>query len=268
MKIRYCSDLHLEWGPISLTHANEDIMILAGDIAIHTEAMDLLKQMAQVFDIPIVVLAGNHEFYTNVVSWSHTWEGTIADLRAAADHTSVIEKGKVTFFEDQTATYLGVRFVGATLWTDMKLYGDHDPGVQIAVENSLNDYVVIKREDGRDMRAYDTIERHLVSRQFITEALAESFDGPTVVLTHHAPSWLSVPDQFRGDKISAGYASRLEELMMTYEPVLWIHGHTHTSFDYQIGKTRVVCNPRGYVPSNENPNFDPNLVVEIGNDIG
>ena len=103
--------------------------------------------------------------------------------------------------------------------------------------------------------------RHGVSRQFITEELAKPFDGPTVVVTHHAPSWLSVPDKFR--EASAAYASRLEDLILDHEPLLWIHGHTHTSFDYKIGKTRIVCNPRGYHGFELNPDFEVNLIVEI-----
>jgi 3',5'-cyclic AMP phosphodiesterase CpdA len=262
MKIRVLSDLHIEWGPLELSHAGEDIAVLCGDIAIHTEAMDLLKQMAQLFDIPIIVLAGNHEFYTNEDSPSHTWEGTIDELREAADLTDRIEKGKVTFFEDSSAVYEGVRFIGATLWTDMHLYGD-DPLVQIRVEQSLNDYRLIKRIDGGDLRAMDTIARHGVSRQFITDKLAEPFEGPTVVLTHHAPSWLSVPEQFKADASSAGYASRLETIMLDFEPALWVHGHMHTSLDYEVGETRIVCNPRGYARASENPAFDPNLIIDL-----
>jgi hypothetical protein len=47
---------------------------------------------------------------------------------------------------------------------------------------------------------------------------------------------------------------------------LWVHGHTHDSFDYRVGTTRVLCNPRGYARDGmvENPRFDPGLGVEIG----
>lgn len=237
-------------------------MILAGDIAIHTEHMDLLKQMAQMFEIPVLVIAGNHEHYTNPENPNHTWEGTIDDLRAAAHHTDKIVKGEVTFFEDSCAVYEGVRFVGATLWTDMKLYGDN-PLVPMQIEGGLNDYRMIRKTDGGDLTAMDTMLRHGASRQYITDRLAEPFDGPTVVVTHHAPSWLSVHDMFRSSPISAAYASRLEPLMLSYEPALWIHGHTHFSFNYEIGKTTVVCNPRGYVGADLNEEFEPNLIIEI-----
>ena len=44
---------------------------------------------------------------------------------------------------------------------------------------------------------------------------------------------------------------------------LWIHGHTHESFDYEIGKTRVICNPRGYAPIEINKEFKPDFNVEV-----
>jgi predicted phosphodiesterase len=247
---------------MSITPAGEDILVLAGDICVHTEHMELTRQMAKFLDVPIVLLSGNHEFYSHRPD-THTWESTLIDLRAAAHHTDKIVKGEVTFLEDSSAVYEGVRFIGATLWTDMKLFGD-DPTIQYVVEHSLNDYRFIRKDDRKKISAYDTIDRHMASRQYITNRLAEKFDGPTVVVTHHTPSWLSVHPDYKGSKITAGYSSRLETLMLSYEPVLWIHGHTHYSFDYEIGKTRVVCNPRGYFQHSLNPDFNPDLIIEIG----
>jgi predicted phosphodiesterase len=259
MKIRLLSDLHLEHGPIRLAHAGEDVMILAGDIATHTDAMPLIKEMADQFGVAILVLAGNHEFYSDV-NHHPTWEKTIDDLKAAADHTDMIEQGKVTFFEDQTVVYQGVRFIGATLWTDMNLYGDFP--IAITRFGDFPDYVFIRKDDGKAIMPLDTVSRHTHSRRFITDTLAQPFDGQTVVFTHHAPSWLSIADRYKADRTSAAYASRLEDLMLSYEPVLWIHGHTHTVMDYMIGKTRIMCNPSGYRFDKGN-GFNPNLIVEV-----
>jgi len=261
MKIRFMSDLHLEFSPMKFEYAGEDILILAGDIALHTDAMAQLNAVAAAWDIPVLILAGNHEFYTNSGHQDHTWEDTIDDLRRAADHNVKIVKGDTTFFEDTVATYEGVRFIGATLWTDMNLFGDA-PIASRQVQLALSDYVLIRKDKGMAaITADDTMARHAVSRKFIADTLAQPFDGQTVVFTHHAPSWKSV--EFKDDKISAGYASRLEELMLDHEPVLWIHGHTHKVFDYKVGETRVMCNPRGYVPDGLVEGFDPKLVVEI-----
>lgn len=260
------SDLHLEFGSLEISEAGEDLLILAGDLGIHVEAMDLIRQMARLFEIPILVIAGNHEFYRTPESPSHTWEDTIDDLRRAADHTSVVVKGEVTFLEDSTVTYEGVRFIGATLWTDMKLYGE-DHFVAMAVQDALSDYAKIYTKSDDPIHVQDVMARHGESIGYIRERLTDPLwlpkDGPTVVVTHHAPSWLSIDERFRSDKVSAGFASRLEDLILDTNPVFWVHGHTHTSFDYVLGETRVLCNPRGYVDVALNPDFNPDLIVEI-----
>jgi Icc-related predicted phosphoesterase len=101
-------------------------------------------------------------------------------------------------------------------------------------------------------------------KSWLIQKLDESFAGKTVVVTHMAPSMKSVSDRHAQDMVSAAYASNLEELASQAD--LWIHGHMHESFDYQIGDCRVICNPCGYktragLP--ENTNFDPNLIIEL-----
>lgn len=260
MKIRPLSDLHIEFSPFKIAPMGEDILILAGDICNYTEAMPQLKIMARQLDIPILVIAGNHEYYRNQIENSYTWESLPQDMRNAADFSDRIEKGRVTFLEDSVVIYGGIRIIGATLWTDMLLYGD-DPLVKLLVKKALNDYYLIQSKYNHLLQIDQVIERHKISRKFIQDTLAQKFDGKTVVVTHHSPSWLSVAPQYRNDKVSAGFASRLEYLIQEGNPTLWIHGHTHISFDYQLYDTRIVCNPRGY--NDENPNFNPNLLVEI-----
>lgn len=83
------------------------------------------------------------------------------------------------------------------------------------------------------------------------------------MVTHHAPSLRSVPTEWRDDLMSAAYASNLDWLVEESGAALWVHGHIHSSADYMIGRTRVVCNPRGYWPDQPNPAFRPDLVVEV-----
>jgi predicted phosphodiesterase len=263
MKLRILSDLHLEFMGLEIEHAGEDIILLCGDIGVHTMGMDFAQKVARVFEVPVLMLAGNHEFYQNYRYPHHTWESTLLDLRAAADHTSLIKKGEVTFLENNSLIYEGVRFIGATLWTDMKLFGD-DGIAEWRVGNALNDYRVIFSERTQEiLNTQQTIERHGESRAFIEKALEEPFDGKTVVLTHHTPSWLSVPEPYRSDKVSAGYSSRLEPIIEKFQPAVWCHGHTHTSFDYTIGDTRIICNPRGYAEIDPNLDFKIDLIVEV-----
>jgi len=130
----------------------------------------------------------------------------------------------------------------------------------------MSDYKKITAS-GRDAGTYrklhprDTLRRHEFSRAWLKNSLADPFDGPTVVITHHAPSARSVPTEFEGDVLSAAYASDLESLMGK-DVQLWIHGHMHHSLDYEINGTRVLCNPRGYAPKYLNKDFN-DLIVRV-----
>ncbi|MEW8692247.1 MAG: hypothetical protein AB2535_14320 [Candidatus Thiodiazotropha endolucinida] len=104
---------------------------------------------------------------------------------------------------------------------------------------------------------------HEASRDWLAIMLAEPFDGRTVVVTHHAPSSQSVHPRYARDLLTPAFASNMENLMDSNRAALWIHGHTHDSFDYEIYETRVVCNPRGYSPEALNPDFRPDCVVDI-----
>jgi Icc-related predicted phosphoesterase len=84
----------------------------------------------------------------------------------------------------------------------------------------------------------------------------------SVIVTHHAPSMLSLPEHRRSEEISSAYASNLEPLILQYQPRLWIHGHIHHSNNYCIGETRVLANPRSY-PDKPNPDFVSDLVIDV-----
>ena len=109
----------------------------------------------------------------------------------------------------------------------------------------------------------DTKAWHSKSVRKLREFLAEGGPERSVVVTHHAPSIHSIVDRYKSDPVSAAFASNLDELILKYQSRVWIHGHTHESFDYRIGKTRVVCNPRGYASVRENKGFRPDYAVEI-----
>jgi len=123
--------------------------------------------------------------------------------------------------------------------------------------------VRIAKEGYRRFRPKDAAALHRASVAWLREKLAEPFDGPTVVVTHHAPSLRSVPAAWRDDPVSAAYASNLDWLVEESGAALWVHGHVHESADYIISRTRVVCNPRGYWPKQPNPHFKPGLMVGV-----
>ena len=158
----------------------------------------------------------------------------------------------------------GIRFLGSTLWTDFILFGE--PAKQQAMsagQRYLNDFRLIK-EQRKVFSPARSIELHEESLAWLSTKLQEDFIGETVVVTHHLPSMQSVSDKYKTSILSACFASNLDSLFG--RGALWIHGHTHDSFDYEQNGTRVLCNPRGYSRyghDQENNEFNPVLVVEL-----
>lgn len=234
-----------------------DVLVLAGDIHGGTRAVDWA---ARHFAIPVVLIGGNHEPYGRELF------RVIARCREKARET----QGRVSYLERATWIHTSAagdraRFIGATLWTDFRLNGDREASMAAAQER-LSDFQLIKIERGYKLRLllpWDTVRLHRASAAYIARQLRQPFEGATVVVTHHAPSPRSIAPRFQGDALNPAFASNLEELILRYQPALWIHGHMHDSFDYRIGRTRVVCNPRGYFPDQLNPDFDPLFVAEI-----
>ena len=161
----------------------------------------------------------------------------------------------------------GVRFLGATLWTDFLLYGAQEQAAAMRqAEQVMTDYrrIRLAAPNERPLQADDTLQLHQRQRAWLDARLDEPFDGKTVVVTHMAPSMRSVASRYAADLTSAAFASPLDALAARAD--LWVHGHMHDTFDYHIGATRVVCNPCGYLHrggGNENAGFDPAFVVEV-----
>ncbi len=253
MKLNILSDLHLGFASMEHPHNDADVVVLAGDIARPAVA----AEWARAFDKPVLYVPGNHEFYGGSV------DGTLAQLRSlcAASCVDVLDNSEV---------YLGgVRFLGTTLWTDFRLF--NSPGINAA---SREEAVRCMRDFSRIVTDADPAQAfqprdaaRLFSRQahWLARSLARPFDGPTVVITHHAPSRRSIHPRFDGALLNACFVSDAEYLFGAGRVDLWIHGHTHDSFDYTIGDTRVVCNPRGYTRDGvcENAHFDADFMVDV-----
>ncbi|WP_298134219.1 metallophosphoesterase [Acidiferrobacter sp.] len=255
MKLHVLSDLHNEFGVFRVPKTDADVVILAGDIHIGVEGVLWARRVFA--DKDVIYIPGNHEFY------HHHLSKTLLAMKEEA-------RGSRIHVLDNDALVIGsVRFLGATLWTDFALFGKDRAATALgAVKHALSDFNYNIRYGNERASGYFTPEQSLIlhreSVRWLRERLAEPFPGPTVVVTHHAPARGSVAPPYAHDIVSAGFASDLTDLMGPMD--LWIHGHTHDSFDYRIRGTRVVCNPRGYVQHHapENRQFDPSLVIELG----
>lgn len=266
MRIRVLSDLHIDFGGgPQPADCGEDVVVLAGDIC---EGVAGLEWAVTAFPrTPIVFVPGNHEYYEAEM------DPLLAQLREAAER---LAPGRLRVLDREGVVIDGVRFLGATLWTDYRLFGGTDADAERAMAYShsrLLDYRRILVPDGagdgdagvRFLTPADTVALHRPARQFITLALASGDPRATVVVTHHGPHPRSVAPLFADDLTSAGFISDLGRLMG--RAAVWIHGHTHVSFDYTVNGTRVVCNPRGYCSPDgakcENPDFRWDKVVEL-----
>jgi Icc-related predicted phosphoesterase len=176
---------------------------------------------------------GNHEHY------KHLFNDTAKVLREC-----LFGLTNIHFLDNESVDIDGVKFIGATLWTNNNR---GCPVTENKLQFSMNDFRLIKYKDDKDnyfkftprLAAMNMIR----SRAFIEEQMEQ---GPCVVVTHHAPSFKSIHPMYQNDTyMNGGYASDLE-YMMGSNIKLWLHGHTHTPWDYDVNGTRVVCNPRGY----------------------
>jgi hypothetical protein len=183
----------------------------------------------------------------------------VTELRSAAAGSSV------HVLENEELIIGGVRFLGCTLWSDFEFDGPERRELSMRVcERAVSDYRVIwNSEHDRMLTAQDTRELHLDSRRWLSERLAAAHDGPTVVVTHHAPyvSWR--PPQKVLRLVAGAFVSDLSPLMGGGRAAAWIYGHTHRQADLDVGGTRVVSNPRGY-PNELVEGFDSELVVPVG----
>ena len=241
MQINFISDLHLEFGPLEIEPEAGDVLVLAGDIDIKGR-VDWINSIASKFNHVIYVL-GNHEFYNGAMDsiYRKTREGLVDNVH---------------LLENESVTIAGVTFHGATLWSD---FLNGNPMSYLQCDQAINDYRLIRAGDGKHrFKPQIAHSLHNISKVFLQENVKEG----DVVVTHMAPSLLSIHEKYKNDmNINGSYASDLSELILDTKPELWFHGHVHTSFDYTVGNTRILCNPRGYVGEELNSEFEPNALT-------
>ena len=248
LRLHILSDLHLSHQGLDLPDVEADLTILAGDIARPQAAMQWASRIPR----PVLYVPGNHEFYG----------GNIPAVRA--ELATQAQAHGIQLLDQQAVVVGGVRFLGTTLWTDFELFGAELRELAMTrTAEFMRDFQVIANGDGTRFRPLDAAALFRAQYDWLDQQLDLPHAGPTVVITHHAPNMRSVHPRFAESITSAGFVSECASLLGRAD--LWIHGHTHDSFDYTVYGARVICNPRGYCRDgvNENPDFVPGLCIDV-----
>lgn len=283
MKLNIVSDIHLEFGSIEFKNTQgADALILSGDICVSnalTERENRLgsdsmsNRFHDFFEMccneykDVIYIAGNHEHYNG------DFQDSIPNLKknlAYLQNLHILDKEVVTIND--------VTFIGGTLWTDMN---KEDASTMISIRGMMNDFIRVrngkyesKYKNQNSVPHYrsailtpdDVVEDHKAMLEYIRTVVQDKYGQKFVVVGHHAPSKLSTKPRYQNDIIMNGaYSSDLSEFILDHPQIkLWTHGHTHDTFDYLVGSTRIVCNPRGYINYEQRADdFDPNIIFEI-----
>ena len=261
MKIAICSDLHLEFGDLELTNdENAEVLILGGDIFIAKELVRLVDSEEVSRLIPtqerfrakqyynfiercsqrfpnVILIAGNHEhYYGDFADTLDLMKGAFSDL----NNVHVLDKESMVIGD--------ITFFGGTLWTDMN---KEDPVTMYMIKRAMNDFNCIRNTligPHTKFQPEDAVTDHKDFLEKLKTLLAMKPTEKIVVCGHHSPSKLSTHPKYKDEVLmNGGYSSDLSNFILDNSNIkLWTHGHTHNSFDYMFGSTRIVCNPRGY----------------------
>ena len=261
MNLQLLSDLHLEAHPdfVPVLAPGADLLVLAGDIGSYQSGSSLAARGDPDFGlarfsprlgwpVPVLFVPGNHEYD------GMDFDETHSRLRSTCERLGLI------WLERETVALGGVRFVGTTLWSDFDALSPptHDSAFRAA------NYYLRKTggtRGGAPFLAEAVREQALVCQQWLRATLAEPFDGPTVVVTHFAPSLKSADPRYGLTPGTAGFCNRLDDLLPQAQ--LWLHGHLHAPSDYRHNGCRVIANPFGYLRKGEPAAFIPDMTVPV-----
>jgi hypothetical protein len=233
VRIRVLSDLHLECGPFNYTPVDEDLVVLAGDIA--DQSCPAKRHRRALCE---AIYRDNSPF------------------RLIARRLRKDLPAGITLLDRGVLDVGAIRILGCTLWSDCG--GNHL--AQLAAERSINDFHWMRDDHGDPITATTMAGWHLLERRWLSQQIDQA-DRPVVVVTHWQPTAASTPERFRNGELTPYFQTACADLLRP--PVrLWIHGHTHDSVDLVERGVRIICNPRGYVDE-INKQFDENMVVSV-----
>ena len=281
MKIQLLSDLHLEAHPHFAPEPapGADVLVLAGDIGsyqqggqLSDEDFGLARFAPQAaggrWPTPVLFVPGNHEYDAQDFDEAHQ------RLR------NTCERLGIAWLERETLVLAGVRFVGTTLWSDFDALAEHEGTEDLTRQLRLRDkayraanFYLRKTggtRNGEPFLAEAMRDQALLCQQWLAQALAVPFAGPTVAVTHFAPSLLSADPRYGLVPGTAGFCNALDGLLPRAS--LWLHGHLHAPSDYTVRgesgdgspwQCRVVANPLGYARKGEQASFQPRCVIAV-----
>ncbi|RYF32742.1 MAG: metallophosphoesterase [Comamonadaceae bacterium] len=267
MKLQLLSDLHLESHPrfVAEPAAGADLLVLAGDIGSYQTGSRLeepdygLRRFSprHGWPTPVLFVPGNHE-YDNA-----DFDATHERLRALCEELDIL------WLERETRVIDNVRFVGTTLWADFEALATPDDTIGEALKKRgkamrAANFYLEKMGTLRHGEAFlaDALREHsLTCQAWLRGALSDPFDGPTVAITHFAPSLASADPRYGLSPGTAGFCNSLDDLLPLAD--LWLHGHLHCAFDYLKDGCRVVANPLGYRSKGEQENFKPAMLIDV-----
>lgn len=264
MNIQLLSDLHLEANPdfVATPAPGADLLVLAGDVGSYQTRRDgsvmaepdwglqrfsPLPQYAG-WPVPVLFLPGNHEYDALDVDDAHR------ELRRTCERLGMV------WLEREALVLDGVRFVGTTLWSDYDALGQEQRDKAFRAANFYLSKMAGQRH-GRLFDAEAMRELGLECQHWLREALAQPFPGPTVAVTHFAPTLHSVDPRYGLSPGTAGFCNALDELLPLAD--VWLHGHLHHALDLQVGRCRIVANPLGYAHKNEQDGFRPAGLIQV-----
>lgn len=287
VNIQLLSDLHLESNPHFRAQPlpGADLLVLAGDIGSYQDGSLLSSLGVSDFGLarfsPLPVADGGAGWPTPVlfIPGNHEYDGLDFDATRLRLREACARLGLV-WLEQETVVMGGVRFVGSTLWADFDALTALQASASAAraSEITLGEQLKAREKafraanfylkknhslrNGAPMLASDVREEALKSQAWLRQALAVPFDGPTVAVTHFAPSLLSADPRYGLTPGTAGFCNALDELLPLAR--LWLHGHLHCPVDYVKHNCRVVGNPLGYARKGEQLTFNPDLLIKVG----
>lgn len=257
MKIKIYSDIHLEFKG-EMHPGKGDVLILAGDIctAKHYATNGELGAKYKKFFATcaknfrkVFYVVGNHEYYGS------NFQSVINKLR-------LLLPRKIDLLEKNAVNYNGVWFLGTTMWTDF------DGNNAITMMNAgydMNDYHTIAWDRSRKLQPKDILQEHNASRNWLMNEVKGKEN--VIVITHHAPTYYSTR-AYGPSKMNGAYASKLDDFILNNPQIkYWVHGHTHSSAEYDVGTCKVICNPCGY-PFEPNYHFSTHNLINLNDLVG